>query len=83
MSILHNNRGDAVRVESNKDLQVFLNTESRLEVPFELINLGKNEVFISPSYVLPNGNYTIGLRTKKDEVKLRLAVEKRELLEKK
>lgn len=43
-------RGDviSVKVESNKDLQVYLNTESGMGVPFELINLGENEIFISP-----------------------------------
>jgi hypothetical protein len=72
-----------VRVESNKDLQVFLNTESGLGVSFELMNLGENEVFISPSYALSNGNYTIKLKSKTGERKLKLVVEQRELLGKK
>lgn len=85
MSMSRNERGDVVRVrvESNKDLQVYLNTESGLGVPFELMNLGENEVFISPSYTLPNGNYTIRLKTKKGEKKLNLVVEQMELLGKK
>ena len=85
MSISCNERGDVVRVkvESNKDLQICLTTESGLEIPFELMNLGENEIFISPSHILPNGNYTIKLKTKKEERKLKLLVEQRELLGKK
>lgn len=85
MSMSRNQRGDVVRVrvESNKDLQIYLNTESGLGVPFELMNLGENEVFISPSYELPNGNYTIRLKSKMGEKKLKLVVEQRELLGKK
>jgi hypothetical protein len=85
MSMSRSERGDVVRVkvESNKDLQVYLNTESGLGVPFELMNLGENEVFISPSYTLTNGNYTIKLKSKSGEVKLKLVVEQRELLGKK
>lgn len=85
MSMSRNERGDVVRVrvESNKDLQVYLNTESGLGVPFELMNLGENEVFISPSYTLSNGNYTIRLKSKLGERKLKLVVEQRELLGKK
>ena len=61
ISVNRSERGDVVRmkVESNKDLQVYLNTESGMGVPFELMNLGENEIFISPSYTLPNGNYAI------------------------
>jgi hypothetical protein len=82
MSMSRNERGDVVRVrvESNKDLQVYLNTESGLGVPFELMNLGDNEIFISPSYALSNGNYTIKLKSKSGERKLKLVVEQRELL---
>ena len=78
-------RGDVVivRVESNKDLQVYLNIESGLGVPFELMNLGENEVFLSPSYALPNVNYTIKLKSKSGERQLRLVVERKELLGKK
>lgn len=85
MSMSRNQRGDVVRVrvESNKDLQIYLNTESGLGVPFELMNLGENEVFISPSYELLNGNYTIRLKSKMGEKKLKLVVEQRELLGKK
>lgn len=85
MSMSRNERGDVVRVrvESNKDLQIYLNTESGLGVPFELMNLGENEVFISPSYELPNGNYIIRLKSKTGERKLKLVVEQRELLGKK
>ncbi len=85
MSMNRSERGDVVRVKvlSNKDLQVYLNTESGLGVPFELMNLGENEVFISPSYILSNGNYTIRLKSKTGEVKLKLVVEQRELLGKK
>jgi hypothetical protein len=85
MSMSRIERGDVVRVkvESNKDLQIYLNTESGLGVPFELMNLGENEIFISPSYTLPNGNYTIRLKTKTEERKLKLLVEQRELLGKK
>jgi hypothetical protein len=85
MSMSHSERGDVVRVkvQSNKDLQVYLNTETGLGVPFELMNLGDNEVFISPSYTLTNGNYTIKLKSKSGEVKLKLVVEQRELLGKK
>ena len=85
MSMSRSERGDVVRVkvQSNKDLQVYLNTESGLGVPFELMNLGENEVFISPSYTLSNGNYTIKLKSKTGEVKLKLVVEQRELLGKK
>jgi hypothetical protein len=82
MSMSRSERGDVVRVkvESNKDLQVYLNTESGLGVPFELMNLGENEIFISPSYTLSNGNYTIKLKSKMGERKLKLVVEQRELL---
>ncbi len=85
MSMSRNERGDVVRVrvESNKDLQVYLNTESGLGVPFELMNLGENEVFISPLYTLSNGNYIIRLKSKLGERKLKLVVEQRELLGKK
>ena len=85
ISINRSERGDVVRVkvESNKDLQVYLNTESGMGVPFELMNLGENEIFISPSYTLPNGDYTIKLKTKVGEKKLKLKVEQREFLGKK
>jgi hypothetical protein len=85
LSVNRSERGDVVRVkvESNKDLQVYLNTESGMGVPFELMNLGTNEVFISPSYTLPNGDYTIRLKTKVGEKKLKLKVEHVELLGKK
>jgi hypothetical protein len=85
ISVNRSERGDVVRVkvESNKDLQVYLNTESGLGVPFELMNLGTNEIFISPSYTLPNGDYTIRLKTKAGEKKLKLKVEHTELLGKK
>lgn len=85
MSMSSNERGDVVRVrvESNKELQVYLNTESGLAIPFELMNLGENEVFISPSYTLPSGNYTIKLKSKTGERKLKLMVEQSELLGKK
>jgi hypothetical protein len=85
ISVNRSERGDVVRVkvESNKDLQVYLNTESGLGVPFELMNLGENEIFISPSYTLPNGDYTIRLKTKAGEKKLKLKVEHTELLGKK
>ena len=85
MSMIRNERGDVVRVrvESNKDLQVYLNIESGFGVPFELMNLGENEVFLSPSYALPNGNYTIKLKSKSGERQLRLVVGQRELLGKK
>ena len=82
MSMSRSERGDVarVRVKSNKDLKVSLNTESGLGVPFELMNLGDNEVFISPSYILPNGNYTIKLNSKLEERKLKLIVDHREFL---
>ncbi|MDZ7896669.1 MAG: hypothetical protein U5N85_01380 [Arcicella sp.] len=82
LSVNRSERGDIVRVkvESNKDLQVYLNTESGLGVPFELMNLGSNEIFISPSYTLPNGDYIIRLKTKAGEKKLKLRVEHTELL---
>lgn len=85
ISVNRSERGDVVRlkVESNKDLQVYLNTESGMGVPFELMNLGDNEIFISPSYTLPNGDYTIRLKTKAGEKKLKLKVEHTELLGKK
>jgi hypothetical protein len=85
LSVNRSERGDVVRVrvESNKDLQVYLNTESGMGVPFELMNLGTNEIFISPSYTLPNGDYTIRLKTKAGEKKLKLKVEHVELLGKK
>ena len=85
MSMTRNERGDVVRVrvESNKDLQVYLNIESGFGVPFELMNLSENEVFLSPSYALPNGNYTIKLKSKSGERQLRLVVGQRELLGKK
>jgi hypothetical protein len=85
ISVNRSERGDVVRVkvESNKDLQVYLNTESGMGVPFELMNLGSNEIFISPSYTLPNGNYTIRLKSKSGEKKLKLSVEHVELLGKK
>lgn len=85
ISVNRSERGDVVRVrvESNKDLQVYLNTESGMGVPFELMNLGDNEVFISPSYALPNGDYTIRLKTKAGEKRLKLKVEQTELLGKK
>jgi len=77
MSMSRNGRGDVVRVrvESNKTLQIFFNTASGVEVPFEWMNLGENEIFISPSYVLPNGNYQIRLKSKTVEKELKLAVE--------
>lgn len=76
MSMSSNERGDVVRVrvESNKDLHVYLNTESGLEVPFELMNFGKNEIFISPLCALPKGSYIIRLKLKKGEKKLKLVV---------
>ena len=85
LSVNRSERGDVVRVkvESNKDLQVYLNTASGMGVPFELMNLGENEVFISPSYTLPNGDYTIRLKTKVGEKRLKLKVEQREFLGKK
>ena len=78
LSINRSERGDVVRVkvESNKDLQVYLNTESSMGVPFELMNLGDNEIFISPSYTLPNGNYIIKLKNKAGEKKLKLNLKK-------
>ena len=84
-SVNRSERGDVVRikVESNKDLQVYLNTESGMGVPFELMNLGENEIFISPSYALTNGDYTVRLKTKAGEKKLKLKVEQKELLGKK
>lgn len=85
LSVSRSERGDVVRVkvETNKDLQVYFNTESGMGVPFEIMNLGDNEVFISPGYLLPNGDYTIRLKTKTGERKLKLKVEQRELLGKK
>ncbi len=85
MSMSRIERDDVVRVrvESNIDLQVYLNTESGLEVPFELMNLGDNKVFISTSYALPNGNYTITLQSKSGKRKLKSVIEQRELLGKK
>ena len=85
ISVNRSERGDVVRdrVESNKDLQVYLNTQSGMGVPFELMNLGENEIFISPSYILPNGGYTIRLKTKAGEKRLKLKVEQAELLGKK
>ena len=85
ISVNRSERGDVVRVrvESNKDLQVYMNTQSGMGVPFELMNLGDNEVFISPSYALPNGDYTIRLKTKAGEKRLKLKVEQAELLGKK
>jgi hypothetical protein len=85
ISVNRSERGDVVRVkvESNKDLQVYFNTESGMGVPFELMNLGTNEIFISPSYTLPNGDYTIRLKSKGGEKKLKLRVEHTELLGKK
>ena len=85
ISVNRSERGDVVRikVESNKDLQVYMNTESGMGVPFELMNLGDNEIFISPSYALPNGDYTIRLKTKAGEKRLKLKVEQTELLGKK
>ena len=85
ISVNRSERGDVVRikVESNKDLQVYMNTESGMGVPFELMNLGDNEIFISPSYALPNGDYTIRLKTKAGEKRLKLKVEQAELLGKK
>lgn len=85
ISMSRSERGDVVRlkVESNKDLQVYFNTESGMGIPFEIMNLGENEVFISPGYSLPNGDYTIRLKTKTGERKLKLKVEQRELLGKK
>jgi hypothetical protein len=85
ISVNRSERGDVVRVkvESNKDLQVYFNTESGMGVPFELMNLGNNEIFISPSYTLPNGDYTIRLKSKSGEKKLKLRVEHTELLGKK
>lgn len=82
ISVNRSDRGDVVRVkvESNKDLQVYLSTETGMGVPFELMNLGENEIFISPSYTLSNGDYTIRLKTKAGEKKLKLKVEQRELL---
>jgi hypothetical protein len=82
ISMSRSERGDVVRVkvESNKDLQVFLNTESGMGVPFEIMNLGDNEIFISPAYTLPNGEYTIRLKIKSGERKLKLKVEHRDLL---
>ena len=72
-----------IRVESNKDLQAYFNTESGLEIPFQLMNLGENEVFISSSYLLPNGNYIIKLRSKSGDKELKLVIDQRELLGKK
>ena len=85
ISVNRSERGDVVRVkvESNKDLQVYVNTQSGMGVPFELMNLGENEIFISPSYALPNGDYTIRLKTKAGEKRLKLKVEQTELLGKK
>lgn len=85
LSVSRSEKGDVVRVkvESNKDLQVYLNTESGMGVPFELMNLGDNEIFISPSYTLPNGDYTIRLKTKTGDKKLKLKVEHKEFLGKK
>ncbi len=85
LSVNRSERGDVVRVkvESNKDLQVYLNTESGMGVPFELMNIGENEVFISPSYTLPNGDYTIRLKTRAGEKKLKLKIEQKEFLGKK
>ena len=85
ISVNRSERGDVVRVkvESNKDLQVYVNTQSGMGVPFELMNLGENEIFISPSYALPNGDYTIRLKTKAGEKRLKLKVEQIELLGKK
>lgn len=78
LSVNRSEQGDVVRVkvESNKDLQVYLNTESGVEVPFELMNLGNNEIFISPSHTLPNDNYIIRLKTKLGEKKLKLDLKK-------
>lgn len=72
-----------VKVESNKDLQVYLNNDSGIEVPFEWMNLGKNEIFISPSTLLPNGNYIIRLKTNTGEKTLKLKVEQGAFLSKK
>lgn len=85
MSMSRHEKGDIirVRVESNKDLQIYLNTESGVAVSFEWINLGKNEVFISPSHTLTSGNYTITLKSKIGESKLQLVVNQTELLGKK
>lgn len=78
-------RGDVIRVkvESNKDLQVYLSTELGMGLSFELMNLGEDEIFISPLYKLQNGDYIIRLKTKAGEKKLKLKVEPRELLGKK
>ena len=85
ISVNRSERGDVVRVkvESNKDLQVSMNTQSGMGVPFELMDLGDDEIFISPSYALPDGDYTIRLKMKAGEKRLKLKVEQAELLGKK
>lgn len=85
LSMNRSERGDVVRVkvESNKNLQVYLNNDLCIRVPFEWMNLGKNEIFISPLSVLSNGDYTIVLKTNAGEKRLKLKVEQRAFLSEK
>lgn len=82
ISIVRNQKSDVIRlkVESNKDLRVYLMTDSGLEIPSDLMNLGENEVFISSSHTLLNGNYTVKIKSKTIEKRLKFIVEQGELL---
>jgi hypothetical protein len=47
------------------------------------MNLGENEIFITPSNTLVNGEYVVLLKSKTTEKRMKLVVEQRELLGKK
>lgn len=82
VSMKRSDRGDVIRVkvESNKDIQVYFNTVSGMGVPFEVVNLGNNEVFISSAYSLPNGDYNIRVKTKSGEKKIKFKAEQKDVL---
>jgi protease II len=85
LAITRSERGDyiKVKVESNKNLEVSLINSNGASVSIEVMNLGENEIFITPSNTLVNGEYVVLLKSKTTEKRMKLVVEQRELLGKK
>jgi hypothetical protein len=82
ISMIRTEKSDLIRVKvaDNKSIQVLLSTDTGLGIPIDIAKSGKDEVVITPSYLLSDGNYYIKLRTLNHEEKLKLTVAQDESL---
>ena len=82
ISMIRTEKSDLIRVKvaDNKSIQVLLSTDTGLGIPIDIAKSGKDEVIITPSYLLSDGNYYIKLRTLNHEEKLKLTVAQEESL---